>query len=125
MRANNVMNSRHHPSDSLDYFPTPPWATRSMVHEVLIPRQNFWFSLSDLTALDPCAGGGHMVAPLREVFDVVEFSDVFDWGINPPIRDFTFETVATLEADGRATRIGSSATRPSRSPRSSSSGPCA
>lgn len=102
MRASNVMNSRHHPSDSLDYFPTPPWATRAVLHELLIPRQNFWFPLSDLVALDPCAGGGHIAAPLREVFEQVEISDVFDWGINPPIRDFTFETLATLEADGRA-----------------------
>lgn len=100
MRASNVMNARHHPSDSLDYFPTPPWATRAVLHEVLIPRQNFWFPLGDLIALDPCCGGGHMVAPLVEVFDIVEFSDVHDWGIYPPIRDFTFETVATLEADG-------------------------
>lgn len=103
MRASNVMNSRHHPSDSLDYFPTPPWATRAVLHELIIPTFSMkWFQLSDLIALDPCAGGGHMAAPLREVFEQVEISDVFDWGINPPIRDFTFETIDTLAADGRA-----------------------
>jgi hypothetical protein len=102
MRSANVMNERHQPADSLDYFPTPPWATRALLHEVLLPRQNVWFPLSEKTALDPCCGGGHMVAPLQEVFRLVEFSDVHDWGINPPIRDFTFESRNSLEADGRA-----------------------
>ncbi len=101
MRSPNVMNERHQAAESLDYFPTPPWATRALLHEVLLPRQNFWFPLSELSALDPCVGGGHMLPPLREVFEHVEFSDVHDWGINPPIRDFTFETVKALEGDGR------------------------
>ncbi|WP_375591030.1 SAM-dependent DNA methyltransferase [Hoeflea alexandrii] len=102
MRSANVMNERHQAADSLDYFPTPPWATRALLREVLLPRQNVLFPLSEKTALDPCCGGGHMVAPLQEVFRLVEFSDVHDWGINPPIRDFTFESRNSLEADGRA-----------------------
>lgn len=101
MSTAHVMNQRHQAADSLDYFPTPPWATRAMLHEILIPRQNFWFPIAEMTALDPCCGGGHMVVPLREVFRQVEFSDVHDWGFNPPIRDFTFESRASLEADGR------------------------
>lgn len=99
MRKANVMNERNQAADSLDYFPTPPWATRALLHEVLLPL-DFWVPLSEQTALDPCVGGGHMIAALREVFGHVDFSDVHDWGINPPIRDFTFETVKTLEADG-------------------------
>ncbi|WP_152599435.1 SAM-dependent DNA methyltransferase [Hoeflea sp. BAL378] len=95
-----VMNDRQHPADSLDYFPTPPWATRALLHEVL-PRREDGVSFSELRALDPCAGGGHMLLPLSEVFGAVDFSDVHDWGIDPPIRDFTFETVETLLADGR------------------------
>ncbi len=42
-----------------------------------------------------------MVAPLREIFGQVEFADVHDWGFNPPIRDFTFESIASLKRDGR------------------------
>tara|TARA_R110002020_G_scaffold34066_35_gene103981 strand:- start:12618 stop:13343 length:726 start_codon:yes stop_codon:yes gene_type:complete len=99
MLSPNVINQRHQAADSLDYFPTPPWATRALLHEVLLPL-NFWVPLSEQTALDPCVGGGHMLPPLREVFGRVDFCDVHDWGINPPIRDFTFETVKTLEADG-------------------------
>lgn len=99
MNTIHLMNQRHQPVDSLDYFPTPPWATRAFIWEVLsrLPGP----SLSDMTALDPCCGGGHMVVPLREVFRHVEYSDVHDWGFNPPIRDFTFESRASLEADGR------------------------
>jgi hypothetical protein len=33
----NFMEQRAHPKGSLDYFPTPPWATRALIHEVLIP----------------------------------------------------------------------------------------
>ncbi len=103
MRSANVMNERHQAADSLDYFPTPPWATRALLWEVLslLHKLAQLPSPTDLTALDPCCGGGHMVAPLREVFRHVEFADVHDWGFNPPLRDFTFESAASLERDGR------------------------
>ena len=97
-----VMNERHQAADSLDYFPTPPWATRALLHEVLLCIADGWFRFSGMVALDPCVGGGHMLPPLQEVFGRVEFSDVHDWGINPPIRDFTFETVQSLKTDGRS-----------------------
>lgn len=100
MRSANVMNERNQPADSLEYFPTPPWATRALLHEVMLRRLP-WFRFETMSALDPCCGGGHMLPPLRQVFDQVEFSDVHDWGINPPIRDFTFETTEALAADGR------------------------
>ncbi|MCF1492475.1 MULTISPECIES: SAM-dependent DNA methyltransferase [Rhizobium/Agrobacterium group] len=93
----NVMNSRNHPKGSLDFFPTPPWSTRAVLHELLLPLN---LRLDTMIVRDPCVGGGHMLGPLREVFKQVDFADVHDWGINPPIRDFTFETIASLEADG-------------------------
>lgn len=94
-----LMNQRHQAAESLDYFPTPPWATRAMLHEVLLPlRLNL--PLTACVARDPCVGGGHMLPPLQEVFKQVDFSDVHDWGINPPIRDFTFESIDSLQADG-------------------------
>lgn len=95
--AANVMASRQHPKGSLDYFPTPPWATRAVVYEVLRP-----YGIDTRTKLvrDPCCGGGHMVAPLKDMFGSVDFSDVHDWGIQPEIRDFTFETRESLEVDG-------------------------
>lgn len=99
MRAANVMNERHQAADSLDYFPTPPWAVRAVLHELLLSLR-LTHPLDQCIARDPCVGGGHMLLPLQEVFKRVDFSDVHDWGIAPVIRDFTFETVASLQADG-------------------------
>lgn len=99
MRNANVMNERHQAADSLDYFPTPPWATRAVLHE-LLKRLRLSQPLDQCIVRDPCVGGGHMLPPLRDVFKRVDFSDVFDWGINPPIRDFTFDSIAALKADG-------------------------
>ncbi len=95
-----VMNARKQPQDSLDYFPTPPWATRAVLHEVLMPLQSMWRPFSSQVARDPACGGGHMLPPLREVFGRVDFADVHDWGIAPPIRDFSFDTTESLRADG-------------------------
>lgn len=95
----NSMEQRRHPKGSLDYFPTPPWATRALLYELLSRQEG---PLKTLSARDPAVGGGHMIEPLREAFGSVDFSDVHDWGIAPPIRDFTFETRDTLIADGLA-----------------------
>ena len=92
-----VMQSRVHPRGSLDYFPTPPWAMRAVLHELLV---RLGLGLGEKRARDPAAGGGHLLGPLAEVFGAVDHSDVADWGIAPPIRDFTFETVQTLAKDG-------------------------
>lgn len=70
------MASRHEPPDSLDFFPTPPWATRALLYDVLVPRglvKRFH------TVWDPACGEGHMVFPLAEHFLRVYASDVFDY----------------------------------------------
>ncbi|MBB3963509.1 SAM-dependent DNA methyltransferase [Rhizobium metallidurans] len=97
--APNIMASRHQSKASLDFFPTPPWATRAVIDEVLRP---YGIETSGKRVRDPAAGGGHMVAPLLESFSAVDYSDVADWGINPEIRDFTFETRDSLIEDGHA-----------------------
>ena len=33
-----VMSQRHEDQDSLDYFPTPPWATRALFEHILKPN---------------------------------------------------------------------------------------
>lgn len=75
-----VMASRIEPPDSLDFFPTPPWATRAFCQYVL-PRLS-WLSPrpSRMCAWDPCAGEGHMAEVLRETFGAVYASDVHDYG---------------------------------------------
>jgi hypothetical protein len=75
--AAGVMQSRHEPPDSLDYFPTPPWATRAFIEEVMFPHLGA--NRTD-TVWEPCCGEGHMAEPLREVFPRVRASDVFSYG---------------------------------------------
>ncbi len=74
-----VMNRRAEPADSLDYFPTPPWATRVLL-EYVIPA-------ADGDCLEPACGEGHMARPLAERFEFVAASDVHDYGFGE-VRDF-------------------------------------
>lgn len=92
------MESRKLAKGSLEYFPTPPWATRAVINELLI--NGLYLDLRSKRVRDPCAGGGHMAHALRDTFASVDVSDVADWGINPEIRDFLEETPARLIEDG-------------------------
>ena len=77
-----IAHRRVEPVDSLDYFPTPPWATRGLFVFVL-GRRGF----EDLIVEDPCCGEGHMAYPLADFFGAVRASDIhpYGWG---EIRDF-------------------------------------
>ncbi len=79
-----VMAARHEPPDSLDYFPTPPWATRALCEHLLGPE---WF-LKDKSVWEPACGEGHMARVLWEYFSDVHSSDIFDYG-HGAIYDFT------------------------------------
>jgi len=85
-RSSAVMQQRTEAHDSLDDFPTPPWATRALC-EFLIAKG---YSLSLLSCREPAANRGHMVAPLTEYFGVVRASDVHDYGAGFPVRDYLF-----------------------------------
>jgi len=69
------MAQRIEPPDSLDDFPTPPWATRALI-EIVLKR----YSLCDLTCLEPACGAGHMAKTLQEYFREVISSDIYDYG---------------------------------------------
>jgi hypothetical protein len=71
-----VMAQRAELKNSLDDFPTPPWATRALVEHVIMQKN----SLSTLTCLEPACGRGHMSVALAEYFKSVESVDVFDYG---------------------------------------------
>lgn len=71
-----VMQRRVEPPDSLDFFPTPPWATRAWAHHVL----PFLDDHTAPTAWDPCCGEGHMALALEDFFVSVAASDVFSYG---------------------------------------------
>jgi hypothetical protein len=85
-RSTAVMQRRVEPHDSLDDFPTPPWATRAICEFLA----GLGFDLGMADCREPCANRGFMVAPLREVFGHVMASDVFDYGAGFPVKDYLF-----------------------------------
>lgn len=66
-----VMAQRIEAHDSLDDFPTPPWATRAFCEHVLAdeiqPHHSVW---------EPACNRGYMAKPLKEYFGRVLASDV-------------------------------------------------
>lgn len=70
-----VMQRRNEPHDSLDFFPTPPWATRALCE---------WIDRSidpaSETVWEPACGAGHMAKTLAEYFGKVRASDIHDYG---------------------------------------------
>lgn len=82
-----VMQRSVEAHDSLDDFPTPPWATRALcewlVHNTSQPLDMY-------SCREPAANRGHMVAPLSEYFASVEGSDVHDYGAGFPVQDYLF-----------------------------------
>ena len=74
-RSTAVMQRRVEPHDSLDDFPSPPWATRALIEHGL--KKHF---LPIGNALEPCCNRGYMARPLREYFAKVWAADIFDYG---------------------------------------------
>ena len=70
------MAQRSEAKNSLDDFPTPPWATRALFAHG-IPQK---FMTGNMTCLEPAAGRGHMSKVLWEYFSDVHSSDIFDYG---------------------------------------------
>jgi hypothetical protein len=79
-----VMQQRHEAPDSLDFFPTPPWATRALM-ETLSAR-GYVYHRS--TVWEPACGEGHMAEVLREYFATVDASDIHDYGRGYRVGDF-------------------------------------
>ena len=79
-----VMQQRSEPHDSLDDFPTPPWATRALC-EWIVENCNLRGSCRE-----PAANRGHMVKPLCEYFNEVWASDIFDYGAGFGQSDYLF-----------------------------------
>lgn len=82
-----IMGSRHEPDDSLDYFPTPPWATRALIERVL-PALGIGIRDGAMqSAWEPACGEGHIAEVLREYLPRVTATDVFDYGYGG-VQDF-------------------------------------
>lgn len=86
--ARAIAHNRIEPDDSLNYFPTGPWATRTLI-EVVLPHLNI-HGLS--SAFDPACGEGHIAEVLREYLphDMVCASDIHDYGygVSGPQHDY-------------------------------------
>ncbi|MET3925573.1 hypothetical protein [Devosia sp. 2618] len=83
--ARAVQNSRVLPADDLDYSPTPPWATRSLL-ELVLPHLGQ--SVTGKTVREPSCGEGHIAAVLQEARPAAIWAtDIFDYsvdGVSPP-----------------------------------------
>lgn len=86
------MQQRSEAHDSLDDFPTPPWATRALCEWLRAED----FNLGVMDCREPAANRGHMVAPLREYFGHVIASDIHDYGAGFGQRDYLFGPLAHL-----------------------------
>jgi hypothetical protein len=75
-RTHAVMAQRHEDRDSLDDFPTPPWATRALFEHVLKVMP----SPTNLICREPACGRGDMSRVLQSYFDAVVSSDTYDYG---------------------------------------------
>lgn len=83
-----VMAQRREPADSLDFFPTPPWATRALCE--FLDHCCRDTPLEHAACWEPACGQGDMVRPLREWFLGVHGSDVHDYGVpeQATVQDF-------------------------------------
>lgn len=81
-----VMNRRVEPDDSLDDFPTQPWATRALIEHVLKPELGLLANreMQESTVWEPSCNRGHMVKPLSEYFRRVFASDIYDYSAEWP-----------------------------------------
>ncbi len=75
-KSHAVMSQRAEARDSLDDFPTPPWATRALL-EHIIERKTRGAGLS---VLEPACGRGYMARTLGEYFGEVHASDLHPYG---------------------------------------------
>ncbi|MCO5083376.1 MAG: SAM-dependent DNA methyltransferase [Rhizobiaceae bacterium] len=87
-----VMARRANNKQALDFFPTPPWAVRALVEEVL---RRHLVQDSGMTCWEPACGAGHAAIPLQRYFRSVHATDVADWGFGDRRNlDFTFCSAA-------------------------------
>lgn len=93
-----VMQARALPAKGLDFFPTPPWATRAFLKDVLLDSRLVNGRVGS-SVWEPAAGQGHMAHVLGEVFPHVHASDVEDYG-----RGFEVGSYIGVGPDVMATR---------------------
>lgn len=86
-----VMNRRHESRNSLDDFPTPPWAARALCKYVLhrfIPDG----ALKNMTVWEPACNRGFLIKGLQDYFSSIHATDIIDYGWKgqSAVQDFLF-----------------------------------
>jgi hypothetical protein len=74
------MAQRFEPLNSLDNFPTPPWASRALLEKVL-----GHIEFKSLSCLEPACGAGPMSKVLKEYFSRVYSSDLHNYGFGEEV----------------------------------------
>jgi hypothetical protein len=87
-----VMGRRREPPAALDYFPTPPWATRALFRHVL-PA----LGIDAIASVwEPACGEGHMAAVITELArGPVVASDIYSYGYGTAPVDFLHDAPIT------------------------------
>lgn len=87
-----VRARRIEPADSLDDFPTPPWAARALIEYGLKPRGDMLPlglpPVDRMSAWEPAVNRGHLARGLEGSFRTVIKSDVYDYGVGAQRMDF-------------------------------------
>lgn len=73
-----VMQQRAEPHDSLDDFPTPPWAGRALMEHVIGP---VWGFTAGHRLWEPAVNRGFLLRGLADYFGPARISDVHDYGL--------------------------------------------
>ena len=87
-RSSAVMQQRAEPHDSLDDFPTPPWAGRALIEHVIAPLDPL---IRQRMIWEPACNRGYLARGLASCLDLVAIpaapalpyfmaSDIFDYG---------------------------------------------
>jgi hypothetical protein len=72
--------------DSLDFFPTPPWATRALFERVLPAMGIHWDTEPGIRSVwEPACGEGHMLGVIEEYCRKADGSDIHDYNGNAVI----------------------------------------
>lgn len=95
-RSSAVMQQRRDAPDELDYFPTPPWATRALCEWL---GAHLGEPLEIQRVWEPACGELHMARPLREYFAEVWATDVWRYTPDHGICDFLLDGPSHGEFD--------------------------
>lgn len=79
-KSSAVMQQRLEPHDSLDDFPTPPWAGRALCEHVIHPHLYSPGLIQEQRAWEPACNRGYLALGLSDYFGDLYCTDIHDYG---------------------------------------------